>query len=58
MKRPFTYDKRAFGLLRDYLFIGKESFVVNLVDMKKCRFFRSSLAGGHRFTTPRVTIGI
>lgn len=57
MKRPFTYEKRAFGLLRDYFFIGKECFVVTVPEMAKCRFFKQH-KGNTKFVVPKVTIGI
>jgi len=57
MKRPFTYEKRAFGLLRDYFFIGKECFVVTVPEMVKCRFFKQH-KGNTKFVNPKVTIGI
>lgn len=52
-----NFEKRAFGLMRDYFFVGKESFVVPFRDMAKCKFFKRH-GGNTKVINPKVTIGI
>jgi hypothetical protein len=55
--RKLNFEKRAFGLMRDYFFIGNNPFVISFSELIKCKFFKRA-DGNTKVIKPKITIGI